>query len=302
MVLIALVLALALLVLPVGELAGLPVLRSVTLAASGRLLVPRGFSLSLLDAATGKEQILHTAPGLVLSSAWSPDGGRIALAQFSKQPGDRYGGSDLYLLEDGQSRLALARSGPDQSLTNPVWTSDGRAILYQIAGGTAEGVNLELAGLESGERRTVERSAGSPAISPDGQQLAFVSELLPADLFYGLSSPRFSPDGRQIAFLGIGGPSGQRPPRPPAALAWLRLGPAVVGAHGLPYDPWVVNADGSGLRLVAPLAEDDPALAWSPDGSTLAILGGGGLWLAPLDGGPPSMLAHGNYGTLDWRP
>jgi Tol biopolymer transport system component len=319
-VLVALLLALAALGLPLGELAGCAPFESVALASSGRLLVPRGFSLNLLDAGTGLEQTVHTAPGLVLSAAWSPDGGRIAFTQLSKQPGDRYGGADLFLLEGGRSTLTLPRSGPDQTLTNPVWTADGGSVIYQLAGGTAEASNVEQADLQSGERRTLERGAGSPAVSPDGATLAFVrygptdllmtrplgggsaAELLPADLFFGLSSPRFSPDGRQIAFLGIGGPSAQRPFAAPAALAWLRLGPATLEAHGLPYDPWVVNADGSGLRLVTRLAEDDPALTWSPDGSTLAILGGGGLWLAPLDGRAPSLLAHGNYGTLDWRP
>jgi Tol biopolymer transport system component len=318
--LVALLLALAALGLPLGALASPAPFGSLALASGGRLLVPRGFSLNLLDAGTGVEQTVHTAPGLVLSAAWSPDGGRIAYAQLSKQPGDRYGGADLFLLEGGQSRLALPRSGPDQTLTNPVWTPDGGALIYQLAGGAGEGSNVEQADLGSGERRTLEREAGSPALSPDGATLAFVrygpsdvlmtrplgggpaAELLPADLFLGLSSPRFSPEGRQIAFLGIGGPSAQRPSAGPTGRAWLRLGPAAVEAHGLPYDPWIVNADGSGLRLVARLAEDDPALTWSPDGSTLAILGGGGLWLAPLDGRAPSMLAHGNYGTLDWRP
>jgi hypothetical protein len=50
------------------------------------------------------------------------------------------------------------------------------------------------------------------------------------------------------------------------------------------------------------LRADDPSLAWAPDGSALAILGGDGLWLVPVDGSEPSMLAYGSFGQLDWRP
>ena len=293
---------------------------AVAAASSGTLLAPRGPSLNRVDAASGEERPLHNAAGLVLSAAWSPDGSSIAFAQFGKKAGDRYGGSDLFLLNGGQATLVVPRSGPDQTLTNVAWTADGQGLVYQEAGVTAS-VTIAYAGLATSEQRLLQRDAGSPAVSPDGQWLTFVrygesdslvvrplwggpeTSLLPPDRFYGLASPRFSPDGRQIAFLGVGGPTGRRPAGPPAALASLRLGPAAARAHGLPYDPWVVNFDGSGLRLVAPLSEDDPGLAWSPDGATLAVLGGGGLWLMPLDGGdPPRLLAPGAYGTLDWRP
>ena len=65
-------------------------------------------------------------------------------------------------------------------------------------------------------------------------------------------------------------------------------------AHGLPLDPWVVNIDGSGLHRVAALGEDDPIAAWSPDGSMLAVLGGGGLWLVAVDdSAEPRSLGRG---------
>jgi hypothetical protein len=64
-----------------------------------------------------------------------------------------------------------------------------------------------------------------------------------------------------------------------------------------------MNLDGSGLRQVARLSADDPSVTWAPDGSAVVVLGGDGLWLAPTDGGgEPSLISHGGYGTLDWRP
>ena len=65
----------------------------------------------------------------------------------------------------------------------------------------------------------------------------------------------------------------------------------------------LVNVDGTGLRQLATLAADDPAFAWSPDGSSLAALGGDAPWLLPLDGSAePTQLSHGSYGSPDWRP
>ena len=116
-------------------------------------------------------------------------------------------------------------------------------------------------------------------------------EVLPREAFAGVSAPRFSPDGRQIAFFGIGGPARERrlvEPMP-AAMPWF--GPTVAWAHGIPWDPWMINLDGSGLRQLVSLAEDDPTLAWSPDGTTLAVLGGNGLWLVDPTGRPAAHAA-----------
>jgi Tol biopolymer transport system component len=289
-------------------------------AAGGRLLLPRLQGVSILDLTSGAEQVLLAAPPSVLGAAWSPDGGEVALVEYGKRPGDRFGGSDLFLLENGQAREVVTHGGPDQMLNNPTWTLDGQALVYQVSGLTAGGFSIELARLDGSERRTLEASGGYPAISPDGALLAFVRmtggdalvvrplaggpvrEVLPRDAFAGLSAPRFSPDGRQIAFLGIGGPAGQRRSVEPTLAGMPRFGLAVAWAHGIPWDPWVINLDGSGLRQLVSLSEDDPTRAWSPDGTTLAVLGGNGLWLVDLaGGGPATLLGYGSYGVFDWR-
>ena len=214
----------------------------------------------------------------------------------------------------------MQHSPPDQFLGAPIWTVDGQALIYELAGGRA-GIAIERAAPDGGGRQTLVRAARAPTLSPDGSQLAFIRstnveslmvqslaggserQILAPDVFVGLSYPRFSPDGQQLAFLGIGGPAALRLPPAAEPLASLKLGPATAMAHGVPWDPWVVRLDGSGLRQVASLAEDDPTVAWSPDGTTLAVLGGGGLWLTPVDGSAnPALIANGSYGLLDWRP
>ena len=146
----------------------------VSAAVGGRLLLPRLQGLSVLDLTSGAEQVLLAAPPPVLGAAWSPDGGQVALVEYAKRPGDRFGGSDLFLLENGQVREAVSRGGPDQMVNNPVWTADGQALVYQVSGLTAGGFSVDLARLDGSERRDVESSAGHPTLSPDGTLLAFV--------------------------------------------------------------------------------------------------------------------------------
>jgi hypothetical protein len=95
-------------------------------ATSGRLLLPRFAGVHVLDLATGTEQALHRTPEAVLGAAWSPDGARVAYVQFGKEPGERYGGADIYVFDGSQAALALARRGRDEVLNNPAWTADGR--------------------------------------------------------------------------------------------------------------------------------------------------------------------------------
>ena len=288
--------------------------------ASGRLLLPRDSGLSVLDLASRNEQALYKTQQPVLGAIWSPDGSRVAYSQFGKVPGDRFGSANLYLLDGGQATPAIMRSGPDDFLSNPVWTGDGQALLYEAQAAGTGGFSVEQAALDGSDRRTIERNGRMPALSPDGSLLAFVRmtndtvlvvrplaggaprELMAPDKFIGISYPRFSPDSQRVAFLGIGG-TADPSPVPLNPLSWFHPGAGRALAHGIPWDPWIVNLDGSGLRRVADLAADDPAVAWAPDGSALAILGGDGLWLLPLDGsGTPNLIGNGSYGVLDWRP
>jgi Tol biopolymer transport system component len=122
--------------------------------------------------------------------------------------------------------------------------------------------------------------------------------------FQALAGPRFSPDGRRIAFVGVGGPTQppvRRDARRGSPLAWLA--PRVAAAHGIPWNLWVVNVDGSELRrLTNELEVDLPTTAWSPDGKWIAFSTDHGVAVVDsVTGSPLIHLVNGPAtGGLAW--
>jgi Tol biopolymer transport system component len=118
--------------------------------------------------------------------------------------------------------------------------------------------------------------------------------------FISLAFPRFSPDGSRLAFAAVGGPPVIR--RSVGILVPSLL-QGRVSAHGLPWDLWETRVDGSGLRRLTELAEDDPSLAWSPDGRWIAFQGGSGVYLVDAATTALHRLSDTvGFGGIDWTP
>jgi len=85
-------------------------------------------------------------------------------------------------------------------------------------------------------------------------------------------SPIFSRDGTRFMFLR----ASERPSSTPGSVAVLTL--------------YVANADGSGLRALTTPSESLDWFEWSPDGSHIAYISAGNLYVAGIDGSSPRRL------------
>lgn len=241
-------------------------------------------------------------PGVGLPS-WSPDG--ATLAYLLDQPGV---GWQLWASDPaGGRRRAL--SGRAVAGVRPSWSPDG-ATLAVVRGNAQGGSDIWLVSATgAGEERRLVGGAGetrSPAFSPDGNALAFISAesgmldlwIIPTgggearQLTSGTNppdeprwTPRWSPDGRWIAY--VSSRSGERNND----------------------DLWLVSPDGEReVQLTTGLLVNTDA-AWSPDSRRIALIANtvnehwygddADLWLVDAGEGPPVRLTPA--GGHSWR-
>lgn len=189
---------------------------------SGKAFQAR-WSISWVDS-SGKTQPLHAPPGRYLTPRFSPDGKRLAFAM------DTGKGSDIWVKDlerDTPSRLSFL---PGVN-SNPVWTPDGKDIVFRSENPAAPGLYaIRSDGSGEAKRLTEGKPPETPSsFSPDGKRLAIHQtgnggsydiftlpaeadpgpdalgvRLGKAELFLGTpfveGAPVFSPDGRWLAY------------------------------------------------------------------------------------------------------
>lgn len=169
---------------------------------------------------SGKTLPLHPTPGLYSSPRISPDGKRVA---FSSSDGR--GHDDIWVRDvdrDTSARLTVlaGQSG------HPVWTPDGRNVIFWSSNPTAPGMySIRADGSSVAQRLTEGKVRQTPySISQDGRRLAFHQlattngiEIWTAAIegddhpklgtpepflrtAFSTISPAFSPDGRWLAY------------------------------------------------------------------------------------------------------
>ena len=171
----------------------------------------------------GKTQPLHAPPGVYRFPRFSPDGKRLAFSMRSAN------GADVWVKDldrDAPSRMSFLPGAN----SNPVWTPDGKNIVFRSQNPAAPGFyRIHSDGSGEAKRLTVGKLQETPcSFTPDGKRLAislqnggsFDISTMPveagpepgalgvqlgkAELFAGTPfdevSPAFSPDGRWLAY------------------------------------------------------------------------------------------------------
>lgn len=164
-----------------------------------------------LDA-SGNARPLLPVPGNYLSPTLSPDGSRLALTSEG----------DIWVYELGRESMTRLTFGGGHA--NPLWTADGRYILFRVRGrmwwARADGTGQAQPLIESDHMQT------PWSFTPDGKRLAFVEVSSPTnaaiwtlpmesdrtglragkpEIFlqtaFAVRGPMISPDGRWIAYM-----------------------------------------------------------------------------------------------------
>jgi Tol biopolymer transport system component len=189
-----------------------------------RIAVAHDGTLELIDPEGGNRSTLVELPGFIGQPTWSPDGERIAFQVVSGAQSDE---RSLYVIDgDGSNLTDLIGPAHDWvGFHDPAWSPDGSRIAYIASTQLTEG------GLQRLRVEVVDADGSNPTELVDAGICGCIT------FTPGLT---WSPDGASMALTG---------------------GPLDVftGSAGWLY---VVNADGTGLRLVAKGANG--SLAWRP--------------------------------------
>jgi Tol biopolymer transport system component len=221
----------------------------------------------------------------------------------------------------------VQRQEARESLNSPAWWPDNATLLFERQDVTGQPVGapgqevphypsrIDRVTADGSGRATLLSEGRQPSAAPDGTRLVFarttntgasllvwsqadgsLTTIVPEGRFADVAYPRFSPHGDLIAFVAPqSGLNGKR--RPIEAL----FGVQIAEAHGIPWDPWVIDPDGGGLRRLAETGADEPSIAWSPDQSQLFVYSGTGSFLLDAASGAVSPLTFvQGYGPVAW--
>jgi TolB protein len=121
------------------------------------------------ELASGRREVVSSAPGINGAPAWSPDGTQLALVL-----GGVEGQLNIHLLNLATRELRQVTRHPAID-TEPSWAPDGRSIYF--TSDRAGGPQVYRVGLDGANPRRVTFEGNynaRPRVSPDGEQLAVV--------------------------------------------------------------------------------------------------------------------------------
>jgi eukaryotic-like serine/threonine-protein kinase len=244
--------------------------RGLRIAYWGRPIPAGQRDIWTIPAGGGEPVEVIKDPATDWNPVWSPDGKYLYFAS------DRGGSMNLWRvpIEENTGKVL----GPPEAVTTPSpysahlsFSRDGKRIAYaQIV----RSANLQQVGFDPRREKATgqpiritqgSRHANTPALSPDGEWLAFDSQGSPQDDLFVIRRdgtflrqltedihkdrrPSWSPDGKRLAFFSD------------------RSGK---------WEIWIINPDGSGLQQLTYTSHAVINPVWSPDGTRLAYRNAG---------------------------
>ena len=270
-----------------------------------------GQDIHVLDLKTGDDKLLinrDEPQGFLDQPAWSKDGKYL---YFSSRVPRRDKDNSIIGESITVNRLELA-TGTREKLADdarePVPLADGKSVVYTsvMASSGSYETNLHVMNLQTKEvKRLLGKDLGFigvyfPQPSADGQWISFAGAGGPDINPY--ANPTITPSGQTSGKAALGSPAGFG-----LGLAGLLpFGLSLKGlnapaAHGVPYDVWIIRPDGTGLKRLTSLFEDQPMTAWSNDSKKIAFLAGQGFYMIDSDGtNLVKRSDRGAHSGFDW--
>jgi WD40-like Beta Propeller Repeat len=304
-------------------------------APQANILAVAGRQVAWLNFEAPRDRPLSrlAASSNALEITAQPDTTHVVVSVGAAFPGGGLRGADLLNLDlaTGDTTPLLLRADGRESLDSPTWWPDRATLLFerQDLGGQPVGApgqevprypsRIERVMADGSGRAVLLDEGRQPSAAPDGTRLVYartrnqgaalliwseldgsIQTLIPEGRFADVAYPQFSPHSDQVAFVAPQSGLNGSIQKPRLALDAL-FGPAVAYAHGIPWDPWIVNADGSGLHRVAETAADEPSVAWSPDQQQLFVYTGIGSSIVDATTGEVTPLSFvKGYGPTVW--
>jgi Tol biopolymer transport system component len=181
--------------------------------------------VTVWSVADGSERDVHA--GFIERPEWSPDG-RTLLGWGT----DRNNGYGIYRIDVATGAVSVV-SQPQANVFaafRPSWTGDGKGMYFTAGGQGPQNQRVMLKNLATGEDAEVIRAAPGAVVSPDGRQVAYLSNLT-------------KQGGRQALMVG---PVGGGEPREVYGVT----PPVAIRRNVLQRDAAQWTADGRGLLVI----------------------------------------------------
>lgn len=225
----------------------------------------------------------------VLVYTLSPDGTQYAYL-FRPEGSAK---QEIFLMNaDGSNQRQLSTNHPEYIGPSFIdWSPDGTKIIFASDSNGYDLFTTTIDGNDVSQLTHDSNNDRSPSWSPDGQKIVFIS----SSNVYTMNSdgtdrkqltseghndsPVYSPDEKLIAFLSA--------------------------KEGYDYYVYIMNADGTGQRLLSNIKASWNSLAWSPDGKWLAFKpadGASQIICINIDSSETLEIKGFFVSIVDWRP